>query len=97
MNSMNWAMNKVHVTPIESSLWKSPASGQSYYRRYWVTLEGARPRQQAHLLITAKFKNQEVIAGGRTVYEGLFSVTGTLCGKKVTGQAWTEVQPASNL
>jgi hypothetical protein len=96
-NSMNWAMNKVHVTPVKSSLWKSPASGQSYYRRYWVTLEGARPRQQAHLLITAKFKDQEVIAGGRTVYEGLFSVTGTLCGKKVTGQAWTEVQPASNL
>jgi hypothetical protein len=97
MNSMNWDMDKIHVTPVKSSLWKSPASGQSYYTRYRVTLDGARPRQQAHLLITAKFKNQEVIAAGRTVYEGLFSVAGTLCGKKVTGQAWTEVQPASNL
>jgi hypothetical protein len=45
----------------------------------------------------AKFRDQEVNAGGRHVYERLFSVTGTLCGKKVTGQAWTEVQPAGSL
>ena len=31
------------------------------------------------------------------MYEGLFSVSGTLCGKKVTGQAWTEVEPAADL
>lgn len=72
-------------------------SGQSYYTSYRVTLDGARPRQRARLLIAAKFMDQEVNAGGRHVYEGLFSVTGTLSGKKVTGQAWTEVQPAGDL
>ncbi len=96
-DSVNWDMDKVHITPIRSSLWKSPVSGNSYYTSYRVTLDGARPRQEAHLLITAKFTDQEVNAGDRHAYEGLFSVTGTLCGKKVTGQAWTEVQPTSNL
>ena len=96
-DSVNWDMDKVHITPVQSSLWKSPVSGQSYYTSYRVTLDGARPRQRAHLFIAAKFTDQEVNAGGRHVYEGLFSVTGTLCGEKVTGQAWTEVQPTGNL
>ena len=96
-DSVNWDMDKVHITPVQSSLWKSPVSGQSYYTRYRVTLDGARPGQRAHLFIAAKFTNQEVNAGGRHVYEGLFSVTGTLCGEKVTGQAWTEVEPTASL
>jgi hypothetical protein len=96
-DSVNWAIDKVHIRPIRSSLWTSPVSGQSYYLRYRVTLDGARPSKQAHLYIAAKFKNQEVNAGGRHVYEGLFSVTGTLCGKKVNGQTWTEVQPTASL
>ena len=96
-DAVNWDIDKVHITPVQSSLWKSPVSGQSYYTRYRVTLDGARPRQRAHLFIAAKFTNQEVNAGGRHVYEGLFSVTGTLCGEKVTGQAWTEVEPTASL
>jgi hypothetical protein len=96
-DSVNWDMDKVHITPVQSSLWKSPVSGQSYYTSYRVTLDGARPRQRAHLFIAAKFTDQEVNAGGRHVYEGLFSITGTLCGEKVSGQAWTEVQPSGNL
>lgn len=96
-DSVNWDMDKIHITPVPSSLWKSPASGQSYYTRFHVTLDGARPQQRAKLLIAAKFRDQEVNADQRTVYEGLFSVNGTLCGKKVTGQAWTEVQPAADL
>jgi len=48
-------------------------------------------------LLAAKSTDQEVNAGGRLVYEGLFSVTGTLCGKKVTGRAWAEVQPTGDL
>jgi len=96
-DAVNWDIDKVHIRPISSSLWKSPVSGQSYYLRYRVTLDGARPSQRAHLYIAAKFTNQEVNAGGRHAYEGLFSVTGTLCGKKVTGQTWTEVQPTASL
>jgi hypothetical protein len=97
MDSVSWGIDDVHITPVPSSLWKSPASGQSYYTRYTVTLDGARPRDRAKLFIAARFQDQEVDADQRTVYEGLFSVTGTLCGKKVTGQAWTEVQPTADL
>ena len=96
-DSVNWDIDKIHITPVLSSLWKSPASGKSYYTKFQVTLDGARPRQRAHLFIAARFQDQEVNVGQRTVYEGLFSVRGTLCGKKVTGQAWTEVQPAADL
>jgi hypothetical protein len=53
--------------------------------------------QRAKLRIAAGFQDQEVSADGRIIYEGLFSVSGTLCGKKVGGQAWTEVEPAANL
>jgi len=97
MDSVDWDIDEVHITPVPSSLWKSPESGQSYYLKYTVTLDGARPKERAKLFIAAKFQDQEVDAGQRTVYEGLFSVSGTLCGKKVTGQAWTEVQPAADL
>ena len=96
-DSVNWDIDKVHIRPIRSSLWTSPVSGQSYYLRYRVTLGGARASQRAHLYIAAKFTDQEVNAGGRHAYEGLFSVTGTLCGKKVSGQTWTEVQPTASL
>lgn len=96
-DSVDWDIDQIHITPDASSLWKSPASGQSYYTRFTVTLDGARPRERAKLVIAAKFQDQEIVADQRAVYEGLFSVSGTLCGKKVTGQAWTEVQPAADL
>jgi len=92
-DAVSWDIDKVHIAPVQSSLWKSPVSGQSYCLRYRVALDGARPSQRAHLFIAAMFTNQEVNAGGRHAYEGLFSVAGTLCGKKVTGQTWTEVSP----
>ena len=97
MDSVNWDIDKIHITPVPSSLWKSPATGQSYCTRFHVTLDGARPQQRADLYFAAKFQDQEVNVAQRTVYEGLFSVTGTLCGKKVSGQAWTEVEPAADL
>jgi len=96
-NSVNWDIDKIHIRPIRSSLWTSPVSRQSYYLRYRVRLDGSRPSRQARLNIAAKFANQEVNAGGRHAYEGLFSVTGTLCGKKVSGLTWTEVQPTASL
>lgn len=96
-NSVSWDVDDVHITPVETSLWTSPASGEKYYTQYRVTLDGPRPGQRARLLMTARFDDQEVIVGQRTVYEGLFSARGTLCGKKVSGQAWTEVQPAGQL
>jgi hypothetical protein len=96
-DSVNRDIDKVHITPVRSSLWKSPVSGKCYHTRYPVALDGARPSQRAHLFVAATFTDQEVNAGGRHAYEGLFSVTGTLCGKKVSGQAWTEVQPTASL
>ena len=97
MDSVNWDMDEIHISPVRSSVWTSPATGQSYYLRYRVALDGARRSQRGHLLIAARMRDQEVNVSGRTAYEGLFSVRGTLCGKKVAGQAWTEVQPPRDL
>jgi hypothetical protein len=73
------------------------STGKSYSTRFTVTLDGARPQQRAKLFTAARSRDQDVDADERAVYGGLFSVSRTLCGKKVGGQAWTEVEPAADL
>ena len=95
-NSLNWNMDKVHITPVASSAWTSPVSHQQYFTKYHVVLDGSK-KKSADFTLKAKFANQELNVQGRSVYEGLFSLSGTLAGKHVNGQAWAEVQPAGKL
>ena len=45
----------------------------------------------------ALYEDQEVSVAGRTVYEGLFRVTGELDGDSVEGYAWAEIQPSGSV
>jgi predicted secreted hydrolase len=93
-----WDIGDVVVTPVRSSLWTSPKTGEKYYMKYKVRLKGATASTSADLVVTASFKNQEVVLGSsRTVYEGLFDFTGMVNGAKVSGTGWAEIQPAKSL
>ena len=83
--------------PMPTRTWKSPRSGKSYATTYTAELKGADGTPDASLTYTAVYPDQELDAGGRTVYEGLFAVTGTIDGKAVTGYAWAEIQPSGTL
>lgn len=96
--SSRWDIGDIHITPVKSSLWTSPKTGERYYMKYKVRLEGKTPATSAHLVVTAAFNNQElVLSKARTVYEGLFNFTGTVNGKSVSGSGWGEIQPADSL
>ena len=70
MDSVSWDIDKIHITPVPSSLWKSPATGKSYHTKFNVTLDGARPQQRAKLFIAARFQDQEVNAAGAPCTRG---------------------------
>ncbi len=95
--SMRWNIDAVQLTPDANAVWKSPRSGKSYATTYTAELKGADGTPDASLTYTAVYPDQELDAGGRTVYEGLFAVTGTIDGKAVTGYAWAEIQPSGTL
>ena len=89
---MSWGMNDVQMTPIESSKWVSPLTGDAYYLAWQVTLNRARGAQKASLTIQQAVPNQEAVIAGRSVFEGLFRVSGTIGGRRVEGYALQEYQ-----
>ena len=96
--SSRWDIGDIAITPVKSSVWTSPKTGEKYYMRYHVILKDQDPSRSADLTVTARFDNQEVVLGtSRTVYEGLFDFTGTINGNHVDGTGWGEIQPASSL
>jgi hypothetical protein len=95
-----WATQSIRIVPVRSSRWTSPITRLTYYTKYRVILKpsGNAQGHGARLTMTAVFDAQEVsFAKGRAVYEGLYTVTGTLDGRRIRGQAWGEVQPAGSL
>lgn len=89
---MAWGMNDVQMTPIESSKWISPITGDTYYLAWQVTLNKARGAQKVSLTIQQAVPNQEAVIAGRAVFEGLFRVSGTIGGRRVEGFALQEYQ-----
>lgn len=92
--SGNWKMGDITITPDPASAWTSPHSKLSYELRYTVTLGGDGG---GTLSYSAVVPDQEIDVAGRTVYEGVFTVTGTLDGRDVSGYAWGEIQPSGTL
>jgi hypothetical protein len=97
-----WNVPSISISAVPGTryTWRSKVTGLVYHTRYRVLLRKAGNLQghSAALIMTAVFGDQEVsFKGGRAVYEGLYRVTGWLDGKRVTGQAWGEVQPAGTL
>ncbi|WP_460773538.1 hypothetical protein [Microbacterium sp. GXF7504] len=88
----NWPQGAISVTEIPDSRWVSPTSCYVYHLGYHVQLAGSATRPSADLVYHATVKEQEATGGGRSAYEGLFSYTGTLDGKAVSGYAWGEIQ-----
>jgi hypothetical protein len=95
--AQRWNIDGVQLTPDPSAVWKSPRSGKSYATTYTAELKGSDGTPDGSLTYTAVYPDQELDAAGRTVYEGLFAVTGTIGGKSVTGYAWAEIQPSGTL
>lgn len=93
-----WPITGIRIHPIPGHEWTSPTTGLKYHLKYEVRLDGQNGQPDSVLTYAAVFPDQEVaFKGGRAVYEGLYTVTGTLNGQKVSGQAWGEVQPAGSL
>ena len=95
----NWPQGAIHITADPSNSWTSPQSCYVYDLTYDVRLDASGTRPAADFVFTAVASNQEVDALNRPVYEGLFSYSGTLDGKAVSGYAWGEIQgrpPAGN-
>ena len=92
-SARTWDLADIRIKPIRSSQWTSPKSGKTYYLSYDVILAGNKANGTGRLRVTARTPDQEISLSSRTVYEGLFTVKGTLLGKRVGGQAWGEIQP----
>ncbi|MBX2860199.1 MAG: hypothetical protein KTR14_03125 [Vampirovibrio sp.] len=81
-------LTEFNVIPIDE--WKSPRSGGTYPMGWKINL----PEENINLTITPAFPNQELhtqIPNGITYWEGACRVTGTVQGKKITGQAYVEM------
>lgn len=89
---MSWNMNAVQMTPIESSKWVSPLTGDAYYLAWQVTLNKGPGTAKVSLKIEQAVPNQEAVIAGRSVFEGMFRVTGTIGGRTVQGYALQEYQ-----
>lgn len=102
LRTSKWAMQSIRITALSGARnrWTSPTTGLTYVTKYRVVLKAAgNPKgHSARFTMTAVFDDQEVaFKGGRAVYEGLYTVTGRLDGRRIRGQAWGEVQPAGSL
>ena len=95
--SQRWDIGDITITPDTTKTWTSPRSGKTYVMRYTAELKGTDGTGSASFTYEAVIEDQEVDAGGRTVYEGLYRVTGTLDGATVTGYAWAEIQPSGGV
>lgn len=94
---MNWNMQDIHVRPIKGSEWTNPATGNTYYLKYRVDLDASSTTKKATFFMSAAVRDQEAVVSGRSVFEGLFDMTGTIDGRKVSGWAFGELQPTGSL
>lgn len=88
----NWPQGAIDITAIPSSAWTSPQSCYVYELGYEVELAATATNPAASFVFTAAASEQELNVLGRSVYEGLFTYTGTLDGTAVSGYAWGEIQ-----
>ena len=96
-NSMAWDMDHVTLAPDSTSSWTSPRSGKTYATKYTAQLKGRDGKVNGSLTYRVVYDDQELDVDSRTVYEGLYRVTGTIDGSKVRGYAWAEIQPSGTL
>jgi hypothetical protein len=90
--AMFWGIEAIHLKPKESSKWVSPITGNAYYLAWTVTLDKSSNSRAVNLEITQTIPNEEIVAGGRSVMEGFFSVSGTIGSRRVKGWSLVEVQ-----
>jgi hypothetical protein len=89
---MAWNLGDIHLTPVKSSRWVSPTSGNTYYLTWKARLDKTSRSERVDLTLTSALPNQEAVISGRAVFEGVFTVTGTIGGKNVKGYALNEYQ-----
>ena len=95
--SQRWSIGDIELAPDAASTWTSPRSKKTYSTRYTAELMSTAGAGSAELTLTAVYDDQELSVAGRTVYEGVFEVTGIIDGESVSGYAWAEIQPSGTL
>jgi hypothetical protein len=91
-SAMSWGINDVHMTPVKNSRWTNPATGNSYYLTWKVVLDKNPRGTKVKFTIKQAVPNQEAVIVGRSVFEGVTSVKGTIGKRSVTGWAFQEFQ-----
>ena len=82
------ALKDYAITPLGT--WKSPKSGATYPMGWRLSVPG----QKVELTLKPAFPGQELVLEqrtGATYWEGACTVTGTVDGKPVKGQAYVEM------
>lgn len=92
-----WPLQGIRIRPIRGSEWTNPVTGNTYYLKQRVELDGFPGGPRASFTLTSAIPDQEAVVSNRAVFEGLFRMTGTIDGEPVTGWAWGELQPAGTL
>lgn len=96
-SQMTWNLDGIHFHPVRSSKWTNPATGHTYYLKYRVELDDSGTGRKSTLWFTSALPKQEVVISARSVFEGLFHMTGTIDGEKVQGWGFGELQPVGSL
>ncbi len=89
----SWDIDKISVTPVEGSVWKSPATGITYYTRYDIDLLSGDAAMNAHLTVAMVRDDSELyFPGENPMYEGVGLVSGTFGSQTVSGYAFAEFE-----
>ena len=85
-----WNMSEIKLSPDHNSAWTSPHSKKTYYLKYTLSLGTSDA-----FTLQAVRDDQEIYVDNnqykRSVYEGVFSASGTINGESYSGYAWGEI------
>jgi len=88
-----WDIDKISITPVEGSVWKSPATGITYYTKYDIDLLSGDPAMNAHLTVAMVRDDSELyFPGENPMYEGAGTVSGTFGSETIAGYVFAEFE-----
>lgn len=96
-SAMTWNMNGIKFHPVPGSKWTNPATGHTYYLKYRVDLDDSGTGKRSTLWFASALPKQEAVISTRSVFEGLFRMTGKIDGNHVEGWGFGELQPVGSL
>ena len=97
-STYSWDIDKIIITPDESSKWTSPVSKITYYTKYDIELRSDKKYMNSTLSVTMVRQDSEIyIPNQNPAYEGVGTVTGKIGSRKVKGYAFAEFEVDTGL